>query len=793
MSSKMKKVLSAFLALMMVLTLLPVSALAAEEAVTVKTEQELADALKAGTAQIVLGADIKLEKTIQITKAVDLDLGGHTITAPEYLVSENLEEDTQYSVRVNAPDEEVTIRNGKFVSRNDTDPDTAIGHMEGILTLRGLEIKMSMGVDVLSTLKLMEDCTITGRFYLDHDENGEEVSISGYSVVVSDLDGKPGEVGTIRNCTLTGSVYSTGIGAYEIVLTDEFHERYPDVQLSAEDLKLYEEIVEKLKASGRDMGHIASIENCTINAIDSVSPAVSLYFAKLDQLKDCTIVSEGFENSAVWLGEHAEIGKVENCRINVEAPVSCIGINVSGYKAHIGTITGTEVSVKGIGQCYAAAIEVDGNSSVDLIDDCTVTTDVSDGVLVDVANGSTLSLISNCELVNKQTLHDEDGNEDFLGGIRAYNHGIVEAASNCTITKGALNLENGSFGRFSNITANNIKGLGDYYYEDPETGSTDFRPVAHNSIGALTRCEILEGGDVENTEIGSITDTTFKDHLALGDCDVDFFARNTVKGPAGFRGDIGKMLDNTFEGGVELEGPVDQISYNTFSEGDLVLYETAAVKVLGPNTMRKVGIRNLGKIETIADDGLIAANGSTFVAENGWTIDGEGMLGKVQVPEKKTFSDVPEDEWYAAGVDYVTTRELLAAGDTFAPEAVANRETIMSILAHLEGVETPAFGDGMKWAKSANISDGTNPEGNFTREQMATVMYNIAGRPDVDEETLVKLDSFTDKADISSWAADAMAWAVANGIMNGTGAGLSPKVDMTRGQLVALINNIYGG
>ena len=117
----------------------------------------------------------------------------------------------------------------------------------------------------------------------------------------------------------------------------------------------------------------------------------------------------------------------------------------------------------------------------------------------------------------------------------------------------------------------------------------------------------------------------------------------------------------------------------------------------------------------------------------------------------------------------------------------------MSILAHLEGVETPAFGDGMAWAKAANISDGTNPEGNFTREQMSAVMYNIAGRPDVDEETLAKLDNFADKAEIGTWAMNAMAWAVAEGIISGTGAGLSPKLDMTRGQLVTLINNIYNG
>ncbi|MEE0032731.1 MAG: S-layer homology domain-containing protein, partial [Agathobaculum butyriciproducens] len=65
----------------------------------------------------------------------------------------------------------------------------------------------------------------------------------------------------------------------------------------------------------------------------------------------------------------------------------------------------------------------------------------------------------------------------------------------------------------------------------------------------------------------------------------------------------------------------------------------------------------------------------------------------------------------------------------------------------------------MEWAKAKGVSDGTNPNANITREQLVTMLYRYAGSPKADG----KLDSFSDAASVSTYAADAMQWAVANG------------------------------
>ena len=89
----------------------------------------------------------------------------------------------------------------------------------------------------------------------------------------------------------------------------------------------------------------------------------------------------------------------------------------------------------------------------------------------------------------------------------------------------------------------------------------------------------------------------------------------------------------------------------------------------------------------------------------------------------------------------------------------------------------------MEWAKAKGVSDGTNPNANITREQLVTMMYRYAGSPKADG----KLDSFSDSASVSTYAADAMQWAVANGIVNGSNGKLNPQDNATRAEVAAIL------
>ena len=158
-------------------------------------------------------------------------------------------------------------------------------------------------------------------------------------------------------------------------------------------------------------------------------------------------------------------------------------------------------------------------------------------------------------------------------------------------------------------------------------------------------------------------------------------------------------------------------------------------------------------------------------------------------PSKNGFDDVASSDWFADAVKYVSDKGLMSGtgSDKFAPSATTTRAMLMTVLARYAGEDTTGgaswYEKGMNWAKAKGVSDGTNPNANITREQLVTMMYRYAGSPKADG----KLDSFSDSASVSTYAADAMQWAVANGIVNGSNGKLNPQNNATRAEVAAIL------
>ena len=167
----------------------------------------------------------------------------------------------------------------------------------------------------------------------------------------------------------------------------------------------------------------------------------------------------------------------------------------------------------------------------------------------------------------------------------------------------------------------------------------------------------------------------------------------------------------------------------------------------------------------------------TFVADNG------------NQTESKSYSDVKTGDWFNDAVKYVSDKGLMSGtgSDKFAPSTTTTRAMLMTVLARYAGEDTTGgatwYEKGMEWAKAKGVSDGTNPNANITREQLVTMMYRYAGSPKADG----KLDSFSDAASVSTYAADAMQWAVANGIVNGSNGKLNPQDNATRAEVAAIL------
>lgn len=168
--------------------------------------------------------------------------------------------------------------------------------------------------------------------------------------------------------------------------------------------------------------------------------------------------------------------------------------------------------------------------------------------------------------------------------------------------------------------------------------------------------------------------------------------------------------------------------------------------------------------------------------------DNYGTIGDVEDSSKAGFTDAA-NHWAKDAVNYVTDKGLMngTGSNTFSPNASTTRGMLMTVLARYAGEDTTGgatwYEKGMNWAKAKGVSDGTNPTVKITREQLVTMLYRYAGSPAANGS----LDSFSDATSVNSYAANAMQWAVANGIVNGLNGKLNPQNNATRAQVAAIL------
>ena len=166
-----------------------------------------------------------------------------------------------------------------------------------------------------------------------------------------------------------------------------------------------------------------------------------------------------------------------------------------------------------------------------------------------------------------------------------------------------------------------------------------------------------------------------------------------------------------------------------------------------------------------------------------------GVKGSTQIKivnNDKDFLDTV-GHWAESDVDFVSARELFTgtAPQTFSPEAATTRGMVVTVLARLAGESTDGganwYDKGCAWAVTNGVSDGTDPNGTVTREQLAAMLYRYFGSPAVSGSL-----SFADASSVSEYAHDAMQWCVNNGIINGMDGLLNPQGQATRAQVSAM-------
>lgn len=170
------------------------------------------------------------------------------------------------------------------------------------------------------------------------------------------------------------------------------------------------------------------------------------------------------------------------------------------------------------------------------------------------------------------------------------------------------------------------------------------------------------------------------------------------------------------------------------------------------------------------------------------------------------FTDVNDNDWFYDVVLYAYDNGLMTgvSATEFAPNQTTTRGMIVSMLARLEGVtsaEDAGFADvadndwyatAVNWAASVGVVNGYEdntfrPNAPITREQMAAILYNYADYKGYDVSARADLSDYADAASISSWAEDVLAWANAEGLINGmTATTIDPQGATTRAQTAAM-------
>ena len=178
------------------------------------------------------------------------------------------------------------------------------------------------------------------------------------------------------------------------------------------------------------------------------------------------------------------------------------------------------------------------------------------------------------------------------------------------------------------------------------------------------------------------------------------------------------------------------------------------------------------------------------------------------VDNRKTFEDVKADDWFADSVDFASSHELFrGVSDTeFAPNLSMTRAMLVTVIYRLENepdtvIEEMTFDDveagswyekAVAWASEQEIvlgtGDGFEPDQNITREQIATVLFRYAKYLGLNTEDRGSLEAYPDGSKVSSWAQDAMAWAVQVGLFRGDENGnLNPGNNGSRAEVATLM------
>ena len=318
----------------------------------------------------------------------------------------------------------------------------------------------------------------------------------------------------------------------------------------------------------------------------------------------------------------------------------------------------------------------------------------------------------------------------------------------------------------------------------------------NNADGSTTKTETRKDGSVTQTTTakdGSTSKTeTKKDGSSVTENKAADGSTGTVK--TGKNGQTeanakvsAKAVEDAKKSGEPVKAPVEVKAARNSNAAPTVKVELP--KNAG-ETEVEIPVSN-AKPGTVAvlvhPDGTEEILKASVPTENGIRLTVDGNATVKIVDNSKDFVDT-RNHWAREEIDFVSARELVngISATRYAPDATATRAQLWTILARQNDTDLSGganwYEKAQLWSKDKGISDGTNPNGTINRAQMVTMLWRTMGQPAAGGSA-----SFAD-VPADSYYAQAVAWAIENGITAGVGGGrFDPNSTCTRAQIATFL------
>ena len=342
--------------------------------------------------------------------------------------------------------------------------------------------------------------------------------------------------------------------------------------------------------------------------------------------------------------------------------------------------------------------------------------------------------------------------------------------------------------------------------------SHDSNPVIktetkNNTDGSTTKTETRRDGSVTQTTTGkdgSVTQTTTgkdgsvtktetkKDGSSVTENKAADGSTGTVKTDKNGQTEAaakvsGKAVEDAKKNGEAVKVPVEVEATRNSSTAPTVSIELP--KGAG-ETKVEIPVSNVtpGTVAVLVyPDGTEEILKDSIPTEDGIQLTVDGSATVKIVDNSKGFIDT-RNHWAKDEIDFVSARGLVngMSATIYAPNASTTRAQLWTILARQNGADLNGgntwYEKAQNWTKDKGVSDGANPNAAINRAQMVTMLWRAVGQP-----TAGGTANFTD-VPTDSYYAQAVAWAVENGITTGVGNGhFDPTGTCTRAQIAAFL------